>query len=154
VTIRQGNEDIQRSLDDQSLEQIAGEAAHGEFLLDAARKAVASAKMIAEFDPVSAFEVVYTAARHSATALLIQQGLRPTTQGGHQAVCDVARAQFGDSYDFLNEMRILRNSLEYPRGPGSLKIQTNVVSKAITYTEDLIAKSEKALPVLTIWRPL
>ena len=37
----------------------------------------------------------WAAARQACVALLAQQGLRPTTAGGHYAVEEAIRAQFG-----------------------------------------------------------
>jgi hypothetical protein len=39
----------------------------------------------------------YDAARQACVSLLAQQGLRPTTSGGHYAIEEVIRAQFGGS---------------------------------------------------------
>jgi hypothetical protein len=67
--------------------------------------------------PDSAFVLAYDAARSAATALLAQQGLRPTTKGGHYAVEHAVRAQFGPGFRQFGALRRRRNELEYPERP-------------------------------------
>jgi hypothetical protein len=50
-------------------------------------------------------------------ALLAQQGLRATTNGGHYAVERAIRAQFGDGFRPFGTLRRRRNELEYPHIP-------------------------------------
>ncbi|MGH3874039.1 MAG: hypothetical protein ACRDSR_21485 [Pseudonocardiaceae bacterium] len=54
-----------------------------------------TAEVIALDDPESAFVLAYDAARFVGEALLAQQGLRTTQTGGHLAVSDAVRTQFG-----------------------------------------------------------
>ena len=61
------------------LQQVAGRQANGEHLLEKAARTLATAGEVALDDPDSAYVLAYDAARYSATALLAQQGLRPTT---------------------------------------------------------------------------
>lgn len=69
-------------------------------------------------DPIGAFQLAYDAARKSLASLLIVQGLRPTTYGGHIAVFDAVLAQFGKGLGSVirpfSSMRRLRNMSEYP----------------------------------------
>lgn len=147
-----GRSEIAAALERGELESITGDAANGAFLLGQARLRLDSARTILDTDPVGAFEFAYESVRHTATALLLQQGLRPTSDGGHIAICRAVSAQFGGAFDFLNHLRILRNALEYPRGPGSLDIQASVMAKALDYAEDTLQRSTLLLEELTIWR--
>ena len=61
--------------------------------------------------------LAYDAARQALTALLAHQGLRPTTKGGHYAVEQAARAQFGPGFRQFGALRRRRNELEYPERP-------------------------------------
>jgi len=61
--------------------------------------------------------LAYDAARQACTALLAQQGLRPTTRGGHYAVEEAVRAQFGPLLREFGTLRRRRNELEYPEYP-------------------------------------
>jgi hypothetical protein len=72
-----------------------------------------TAAAVVDDDPESAFVLAYDAARFVGDALLAQQGLRPTQVGGHLAVSDAVRAQFGGPFVALNSLR-RRNELEYP----------------------------------------
>jgi hypothetical protein len=78
-----GEADIERLIASNQLQQVAGGQANGEHLLERAARTVATASEIAHDDPDSAYVLAYDAARYAATALLAQQGLRPTTSGGH-----------------------------------------------------------------------
>ena len=70
-------------------------------------------------DPIGSFQLAYDAARKALASLLLVQGLRPTSTGGHIAVYDAVMAQFGrgmgDVIRPFSSMRRLRNSSEYPR---------------------------------------
>ena len=77
------------------LQKLTGAAANGERLLEKATVTLPTARSAIETDPDSAFVLAYDAARQALTALLAHQGLRPTTRGGHYAVEQAARAQFG-----------------------------------------------------------
>jgi hypothetical protein len=62
--------------------------------------------------------MVYDAARKALTAMLENQGLRPTTRGGHLAVYEAARAQLdppmGQMLRPFDRMRRQRHDVEYP----------------------------------------
>lgn len=100
------------------LQKLTGEAASGERLLAKASTTLATARSAIETDPDSAFVLAYDAARQALTALLAHQGLRPTTKGGHYAVEQAARAQFGQGFRQFGALRRRRNELEYPERPG------------------------------------
>ena len=61
--------------------------------------------------------VAYDAARQACLVLLAQQGLRPTTVGGHYVVEEVIRARFGPALRAFGGLRRRRNELEYPLYP-------------------------------------
>jgi len=77
------------------LQKLTGEAANGQRLLEKAAVTLETARSAVERDLDSAFVLAYDAARQALTGLLAHQGLRPTTKGGHYAVEQAARAQFG-----------------------------------------------------------
>jgi HEPN domain-containing protein len=85
--------------------------------LEKASVTLETARSAADRDPDSAFVLAYDAARSAATALLAQQGLRPTTKGGHYAVEQAVRAQFGPGFRQFGALRRRRNELEYPERP-------------------------------------
>ena len=94
--------------------------------------------------------LAYDAARYAATALLAQQGLRPTTSGGHYVVEVALRAQFGDGFRSFGAMRRRRNELEYPTGPGETTTPGEAVT-AITDAEHLLRAAQQLLPTLSIF---
>ncbi len=91
----QGAQEVEQLLARRHLEQVRGAQADGTPWLDKARRRLETADAIAVDDPESAFILAYDAARFVGEALLAQQGLRPTQAGGHVAVSDAMRAQFG-----------------------------------------------------------
>jgi len=95
------------------LQRVGGEQADGAAWLDKARRISATAAVVAD-DAESAVVLGYDAARFACTALLIQQGLRPTAKGGHHTVERAVRAQFGDAFKPFAALRRRRNELEYP----------------------------------------
>lgn len=134
------------------LEQISGEAANGQYLITQAHKRLASATTVMTVDPVSAYNLAYDGARQAATALLIQQGLRPKMEGGHVAIAEAVRAQFGEPFHFFNAMRRRRNKLEYPQSPDEAAVAPDVAAEAIEYVERTLCAVEQLLPQLDIWR--
>jgi HEPN domain-containing protein len=100
------------------LQKLTGVAADGERLLKKAAVTLGTARSAIKRDPDSAFVLAYDASRQALTALLAHQGLRPTTKGGHYAVEQAVRAQFGPGFRQFGALRRRRNELEYPERPG------------------------------------
>lgn len=149
---RDGDAVIEQLLRDRHLEQISGDTANGESFLAVARQRLSSARQLVSTDPESAFTLAYDSARIACTGLLAQYGLRPTTTGGHIAVTQAVRALLGERFAFVDQMRSLRNTLEYNRNPTGADVQVSVVEEAIRYTGELIDNAEKALPLIKLWR--
>jgi HEPN domain-containing protein len=114
---QRGEADIERLLGAGSLQRVHGAEARGGPWLERAARTVAAADAVIDTDPASACTLAYDAARFACTALLAQQGLRPTTAGGHLVVEEAVRAQFGDAFKPFRDLRIRRNELEYPTFP-------------------------------------
>lgn len=75
------------------LEQVQADPDEAAYLLERARNHLQTAESLAEDDPEIAYDALYAAARKALTAMLRQQGLRPTRDGGHEAVIEAAEAQ-------------------------------------------------------------
>lgn len=75
------------------LERVTPSAEHAAKLIAQARRHAESAERIAEHDPAGAFQLLYDAARKALVAILENQGLRPTSRGGHIAVLEAVSAQ-------------------------------------------------------------
>ena len=150
---RQGHATIVLLVNRGHLEQISGRAANGDYLIGQARQRIASANSILQIDRVGAYNLAYDGIRQAATALLVQQGLRPRVEGGHVAIVEAVQAQFGEPFRLLNAMRRRRNKLEYPQSPDDVAIEADTASEAVAYAERTIAAAEQLLPNLPIWRP-
>jgi len=87
-----GADVIEELLASDALQRIQGAQTDGQPLLDKAVRTLASSAAIQAADPDSSYTLAYDAARFACTALLAQQGLRPTTKGGHYAVERAMRA--------------------------------------------------------------
>ena len=145
-----GEAEIEQLIVSKQLQRVVGGQANGEHLLEKAARTLATASEIAQGDPDSAYVLAYDAARYSATALLAQQGLRPTTTGGHYAVEVALRAQFGDGFRAFGAMRRRRNELEYPSGPGETT-SPEEADKAITDAGRTHRAAQQLLAMLPIF---
>jgi len=147
-----GHAEIAALVERRHLEKVTGDAANGAYLLQQARQRLAGAHAARTADHIGAFELAYDATRQAITALLTQQGLRPTTAGGHIAVAHAAEAQFGASFRAFNTMRRIRNQLEYPRNTADLDLPVEDTQKALDNAQHIIDAAEKLLPELGIWQ--
>lgn len=137
------------ALDKRELEHLSGDASNGQPYMDKAEEYLVAARVVRDTSLDAAFDLAYDAGRFIAFALLAQQGLRATIGGGHVAATALMRVQFGERFDFLDEMRRARNTIDYT-GRGS--VQAGLVEDAITWVAETLEASEKLLPALTIWR--
>lgn len=115
---KRGEAEVEALVADGDVQKLTGDAASGERLLEKAAVTLETARSAIERDPDSAFVLAYDASRQALTALLAHQGLRPTTKGGHYAVEQAVRAQFGPGFRQFGALRRRRNELEYPERPG------------------------------------
>jgi hypothetical protein len=145
-----GQAEIEQLLRRRELEHVTGAAADGRPLLRQAKTTAATAATLTHADPYSAYILAYDAARFACTALLAQQGLRPTTDGGHTAVAAAVRAQFGPGFRPFATMRRRRNELEYPHTPGETAA-TSEAQQAITDTTAVITAAEQLIDQLTFF---
>ena len=141
---------IERLLEERRLERVLGAQADGSPWLDRARQTIAAAGAIEQASPDSAFVLAYDGARQACTALLAQQGLRPTTSGGHYAVEESVRAQFGTIMRPFGALRRRRNELEYPLDPAD-KASAAETADGIRAATELIDAAAKILPNLSLF---
>jgi hypothetical protein len=137
----QGRSVIDALLTTRDLERVAASAEHAAELIGQARKHMASAQRIADDDPAGAFQLLYDAARKALCAILENQGLRPTSRGGHIAVLDAVSAQLdppmGKVLRPFDRLRRRRNDAEYPRQDSS-GLETADVLRDIPKIEDIL----------------
>jgi len=114
----QGRLAIERMLADGELQRVPASRQQADRLLVQARTHVTSAVRVCGDDPAGGYALAYDAARKALTAILENQGLRPTTRGGHVAVLEAVRAQLdppmGRALRGFNRMRTRRHDAEYP----------------------------------------
>ncbi|GLZ30294.1 hypothetical protein Lesp02_24840 [Lentzea sp. NBRC 105346] len=139
-----GSGTIDDLLAQRHLDRVTGAAAVGDPWLRQADRKLNTAKQIVDDDPESAFCLAYDAARFAGTALLAQQGLRPTQAGGHTAVSDAVRDQFGGSFAQLGTLRRRRNELEYPAFPGE-QAEPAEAKAAIAAAEQILSDGRRLI---------
>lgn len=114
----QGRAEIDRLIAAGELQRVPPNREHADQLLAQARKDLASAEVLRDDNPKRAYESMYDAARMALTAVLENEGLRPTTHGGHIAPYTAITAQLdppmGTVLRPYDRMRRTRNRSEYP----------------------------------------
>jgi len=145
-----GEADIEAQIVAGDLQQLSGDAANGERLLAKATVTLRTARSATASDPDSAVVLAYDASRQALTALLAQQGLRPTAKGGHYAVELATRAQFGSGFRQFGALRRRRNELEYPERPGD-QAASDEASEAVERAQAIIAAAEGLLEQLGLF---
>ena len=119
MTWGRGRTEIERLLQDGELERVTPSQRVVERLLNDSEAHVRLAGKRTEDDPAGSLQLAYDAARKAAAALLSVQGLRATTRGGHVAVLEAVRAQFGGeggiaAFGRIARVRRRRHESEYP----------------------------------------
>lgn len=142
-----GEATVERLLADGRIERVQGAQADGESWLERARRSLDAARMIAESAPDSSVVLAYDAARQACVGVLAQQGLRPTTAGGHYVIEEVIRAQFGPALRTFGGLRRRRNELEYPLYPTEQADEAEAAETLQTAAE-VIEAVAKLLPNL------
>ena len=145
-----GAAEIDRLLEEAALQRVSGGEADGTAWVAKARRTVATARAIAPDDPESAFVLGCDAARYACTALLVHQGLRPTSRGGHYAVEQALRAQFGDVFRAFGALRRRRNQLEYPAYPGE-HVALAEVESTMSHVAAIIEAAARLLPEVGVF---
>jgi hypothetical protein len=114
----QGRAAIDRMLADGELQRVPASREQADRLLAQARVHVSSALKVCDADPSGGYALAYDGARKALTAIVENEGLRPTTRGGHLAVAEAVRAHLdppmGRILRQFNRMRTRRHDAEYP----------------------------------------
>ncbi|HUN37714.1 MAG TPA: HEPN domain-containing protein [Trebonia sp.] len=114
----QGRATIDKLIADGELQRVPPSREHADQLLAQAHRDIASAGVLRDGNPKRAYESLYDAARMALTAVLENQGLRPTSRGGHIAPYAAIAAQLdppmGTVLRPFDRMRRTRNRSEYP----------------------------------------
>lgn len=114
----QGRAVIDALIQANRLERVPANRELADEYVQQAKAHLATSTSAAGNDPVGEFQLAYDAARKALASILINQGLRPTSLGGHIVVYDAVLAQLdpplGDDFKPFGWMRPLRNDSEYP----------------------------------------
>lgn len=145
-----GEAEVEQLIRRRELEYVTGSAAGGTPLLVHARKTVATADGLVQADAYSTYVLAYDAARFACNALLAQQGMRATTDGGHYAVERAVRAQFGEGFRPFADLRRRRNELEYPRMPADTAT-ADEAQQAVVIAQHLITAADRLLGQLSFF---
>jgi hypothetical protein len=151
VTWQSGRQEVIAALRAGGLQQVTGGQATGDGWITQARRKYQTAQLISNADPESAYVTAYDAARFALVGVLAQQGLRATQKGGHLAVEQAVRVQFGPSFVTFSSLRRRRAELEYPSYPGE-KVEEKELLDALRTVEDIIDGAAQLLPHLSIFR--
>ena len=81
----QGRTEIDKLIADGELQRVPPNREHADQLLVQSPKDLASAELLLDSNPKRAYESLYDAARMALTAVLENEGLRPTSCGGRIA---------------------------------------------------------------------
>jgi hypothetical protein len=144
----QGRDAIDRMLADSELQRVPASREHAARLILQARRHLISANEICEADPAGGYTLVYDAARKALTAVLENQGLRPTTRGGHLAVYEATRAQvdppMGQVIRPFDRIRRQRHDLEY-QPTDAPQVDADDVREDAAKADAIVALSERLL---------
>lgn len=120
-----GRDVIEELLAKHHLERVPANPDEAHYLIERARRHIQTAEREADDDPEIAYDALYAAARKSLTAVLLQQGLRPTREGGHEVVIQAAQAQLvpplGDILRPFRRLRRQRSRGDYLASEGSIR---------------------------------
>jgi HEPN domain-containing protein len=145
-----GEATVERLLAAGHVERVQGAQADGASWLDRARRGLEAARVLAESAPDSSVVLAYDAARQACVALLAQQGLRPTTAGGHYVVEEVIRAQFGPALRAFGGLRRRRNELVYPLYPTE-QASAAEAAETLKTAGEIIDAASKLVPNLGVF---
>ncbi len=114
----QGRATLEQMIDAKELQRVPASREHADRLLAESQRHVASARDIVDSDPEGAHQLLYDGVRKALTAILANEGLRPTTSGGHGAVYTAVAGQLeppmGAVLRSFDRMRRQRHAIEYP----------------------------------------
>lgn len=107
-----------------------------------------------ETDPTGSFPMAYDASRKAPVAMLINQGLRPTSRGGHIVIEDALRTQLApprnEIVDRFGWMRSVRTARVYPSFDRR-SASAEDAAQAQAPTAQIIEKSEQLLDLMPVY---
>ena len=132
----------------QELERVAPSREHADQLLRQSRDHLDAVEAVDEIDAVGAYQLMYEAARKALTAVLANEGLRPTTAGGHRAAYEATLAQLhpplGAILRPFDRMRRRRNDAAYP-SPETPPFDTDHVQRDLPKVRQIVDLAGKVV---------
>ena len=148
-----GSDVIEDLLSRGHLEQVPANPDEAAYLLERALTHLKTAEREAEEDPEIAYDALYAAARKALTAILRQQGLRPTRAGGHEAVIEAAEAQLvppaGPVLRPYRRLRRQRGQGDYMASEGA--ISPNAVRADLQAATAIVAAAADVVPHMPVF---
>ena len=155
MTWEKGRDVIEALLERKHLERVTANPADADHLLARARRHLATAAELADDDAEIAYDALYAAARKALTAVLQQQGLRPTQAGGHEAVIQAAEAQLIPPLrEVLKPFRLLRRtrgSGDYLAAAGALS--SDDVRSDLPSAAAIVDAAARIVPQMSVFIP-
>lgn len=153
MTWNKGREVIENLLAQQHLERVPADPDEAQYLIDRARRHLQTAVREADDDPEIAYDALYAAARKALTAVLMQQGLRPTRAGGHEVVIQAAEAQLvpplGAVLRPFRRLRRQRGQGDYMASEGA--IAGDDVRADIPSAAAIVDAAARVIPEMTVF---
>lgn len=135
------------------LEQVPANPDEAQYLLVRSRVHLDTAAVVVEADPEIAYDALYAAARKALTAVLRQQGLRPTRDGGHEAVIQATEAQLvpplGAVLRPYRRLRRQRGQGDYMASEGA--ISPDDVLADLPAATAVVTAAEKVVPQMPVY---
>jgi hypothetical protein len=155
MTWEQGRAAIEQLLAAGHLERVTADPDEAAYLLEKAKTHLGTAEREAAEDPEIAYDALYAAARKALTAVLQQQGLRPTRAGGHEVVIQAAEAQLdppaGRVLRPYRRLRRQRGGGDYMASAGALH-EDDVISD-LPVARSIVEAAEKVVPHMAVFLP-
>ena len=150
-----GADVIQRLIERGHLEQVPANPDEAAYLIDKARLHLQTARGLAEADPEIAYDALYGAARKALTAVLRQQGLRPTREGGHEVVIQAAEAQLvppaGPILRPYRRLRRIRGAGDYQASEGAVNPEDVVADLPVA--QKIVDSAADVVPLMPVFLP-
>jgi transcriptional regulator with XRE-family HTH domain/DNA-binding transcriptional ArsR family regulator len=145
-----GQDVIRQLMRTGQLEMASGPAASSDPFLQLAGKHIAAAEHLTEVSPDSAFVLLSQAGRLIGSALLAQQGLRPSAPAPDHVIGTAVVAQFGHQFSQIELLRQRSRELDTPSSRDSHVIP----AEAKTYlgtVRSLLAAAAEIMPKLGLF---
>jgi hypothetical protein len=150
VSWDRGRPVVERLVKDRHLGPVEPDLVGAERSIEEGRRHLALAILGVELDPAGALQLAYDAARKACSGLLVAQGLRATSAGGHLALAEAVSAQFNDrggvpEFGLFDRLRRQRNTSQYAAGPDVPAVTPEDVEAAVDLATKITDSAQRLL---------